>query len=109
MAMRNDRGDKVLIYDREEAQPFIDDIREMMTRAGQEKAATASVTPPNVYRGWTITRGRWPEPEWSATGPDYEAWTEGEGEWADNGRKADAATREALIAEINAWFEENAP
>jgi hypothetical protein len=44
-----------------------------------------------------------------ATGPDYDAWTEGEGEWVDNGEKADAPTRAALVIEIDAWFEENWP
>lgn len=57
------------------------------------------------YRGWTIRRGQWPEPAWRAYGPDYDAWTEGEGEWCDNGEKADADTRAALLDEIDAWFD----
>lgn len=60
-----------------------------------------------TYRGWEIHQGRWPEPAWMATGPNYDAWTEGEGEWVDNGHRADAPTREALIQEIDIWFEEN--
>jgi len=62
---------------------------------------------PDTYRGWSIEQGNWPYPEWMATGPNYDAWTEGEGEWVDNGEKADAPTRAALIAEIDEWFEEN--
>ncbi len=59
-----------------------------------------------IYRGWTISQGRWPEPAWSATGPNYDAWTD-DGSWQDNGEKADAPTREGLIAEIDAWIEEH--
>lgn len=66
------------------------------------------MTTPDTYRGWTISRGRWPEPAWSATGPDYDAWTEGEGEWCHNGHCADAPTREALLEEIDAWFDAQA-
>lgn len=63
---------------------------------------------PDIYRGWDISRGRWPEPEWMATGPNYDASYEGpEDGWVDNGEKADAPTRAELIAEIDAWFEEN--
>jgi len=61
-----------------------------------------------TYRGWTITQGRWPEPAWQATSPNYDASWEGEEDgWIDNGEKADAPTYAALIEEINAWFEEN--
>lgn len=63
---------------------------------------------PDTYRGWSVYRGRWPEPAWMATGPNYDAWTEGEGEWRDNGEKADGKTWEAVCAEIDAWFEEHA-
>ncbi len=59
------------------------------------------------YRGWTITLGRWPEPEWSATGPNYDASYEGpEDGWVDNGEKAYGRTREELLAEIDRWFDE---
>ncbi len=59
------------------------------------------------YRGWLISQGCWPEPAWMATGPNYDASYEGEEDgFVDNGEKADAPTREALIAEIDAWFEE---
>jgi hypothetical protein len=61
---------------------------------------------PDTYRGWSIYLGRWPEPAFMATGPNYDAWTEGEGEWRDNGEKADGKTWEAVCAEIDAWFEE---
>jgi hypothetical protein len=62
---------------------------------------------PDTYRGWSIYRGRWPEPAWMAYGPNYDAWTEGEGDWADNGEKTDATTWEGICAEIDIWFEEN--
>ncbi|MCW2405071.1 hypothetical protein M2336_001700 [Sphingobium sp. B1D7B] len=62
---------------------------------------------PDTYRGWSISQNRWPEPAWSAISPNYDAWTEGEGEWADNGEKAEGRAREELIAEIDAWFEEH--
>lgn len=60
------------------------------------------------YRGWHVARGRWPEPAWIAVSPNYDASYEGpEDGWVDNGERADAPTRELLIAEIDAWFEEN--
>lgn len=63
---------------------------------------------PDTYRGWTISQGRWPEPAWSAVSPNYDASWEGEEDgWVDNGEKADAPTREALIEEIDAWFDEH--
>ena len=62
----------------------------------------------DTYRGWTISQGRWPDPAWSAVSPNYDASWEGEEDgWVDNGEKADAATREALIEEIDAWFDEH--
>ncbi len=62
-----------------------------------------------THRGWTISRGRWPEPEWSATSPDYDASYEGpEDGWVSNGQSVEAATREALVEEIDAWIEEHA-
>lgn len=71
-----------------------------MTRTAQ--------TAPDKHRGWDIYRGRWPEPEWSAVSPNYDASYEGpEDGWVDNGETVSAATREELIAEIDAWFEEN--
>ncbi len=64
----------------------------------------------DTYRGWSIHYDPPPIPwrgaDWRATGPNYDAWTEGEGEWADNGEKAEAPTREALIAEIDARITE---
>src|SRR3546814_15385415 len=61
---------------------------------------------PDIYRGWTIHQGRWPEPAWSAVSPNYDACTEGEGEWADNGEQAEADTRAALLADIDAWLDD---
>lgn len=67
-----------------------------------------STTGMNVYRGWSITQGRWPEPLWMATGPTYDASYEGEEDgWVDNGEKADAETFAALTAQIDEWYEEN--
>ena len=66
-----------------------------------------STTPFDTYRGWTISQGRWPAPAWSAVGPGYDAWTDDFGEWADNGESADGSTRDELIANIDAWFEEH--
>lgn len=67
----------------------------------------------DTYRGWTISYDPPPIPirdfDWRATGPNYDASYEGaEDGWVDNGEKASAPTREALIAEIDAWFEEHA-
>lgn len=62
----------------------------------------------DTYRGWSIWQGRWPEPAWSATGPDYDASWEGEEDgWVASGGHVDAPTRPALIAEIDAWIEEH--
>ena len=61
---------------------------------------------PDTYRGWEIHQGRWPEPAWSAFSPNYDASYEGpEDGWVDNGEKAEADTRAALLDEIDAWFE----
>ncbi len=71
-------------------------------------AEAMSLAGVDIHRGWTITQGRWPEPAWSATSPNYDASYEGpEDGWVDNGEKADAPAREALIEEIDAWFEEH--
>lgn len=73
-----------------------------------EKLADA-VERAGTYRGWNIRQGRWPEPAWMAFSPDYGASYEGpEDGWVDNGEKADAPTRDALILEIGAWFEDRA-
>lgn len=62
----------------------------------------------DTYRGWTISQNRWPEPAWTATSPNYDASWEGEEDgWVDNGEKAGGRTREELIEEIDAWFEEH--
>lgn len=66
--------------------------------------AVASDIARRTYRGWLIEAGDfW----WQATGPNYDACTEGEGEWVDNGHKVEAPTRSALIEEIDAWIEEH--
>lgn len=63
---------------------------------------TKAVTEPRTYRGWDIRRGRWPEPQWMALHPNYDASWEGEEDgWVDNGLKADAPTYEALCDEID--------
>lgn len=65
---------------------------------------------PDTYRGWSISHERPPIPttafDWQATGPNYDAWGDSEG-WHDNGQKVHAATREALIEEIDAFIEEH--
>lgn len=49
------------------------------------------------YRGWKVYRGRWPEPQWLAVHPDYDASYEGpEDGWVDNGLKAHGDTYEDL-------------
>lgn len=74
---------------------------------------TKAVAPAaDTYRGWTISYDPPPIPirdfDWRATGPNYDASYEGaEDGWVDNGEKASATTRGALIAEIDAWFEEH--
>jgi hypothetical protein len=72
-----------------------------------EAASLAGERLPDFYRGWTIEPPHWPKP-WTATGPNYDAWTGDEegGGWSDNGHKADAPTREALIEEIDIRIEE---
>lgn len=81
---------------------------EEFVRAGGLTPMT-NVPARDEYRGWTINQGRWPEPAWMATSPNYDASYEGEEDgFVDNGEKADAPTREALLAEIDAWFEEQA-
>lgn len=76
--------------------------------AASQLRATEAVTPKDTYRGWEIWCGRWPEPEWSATSPNYDASYEGpEDGWVDNGESATGSTREELIENIDAWFEEN--
>ncbi len=62
---------------------------------------------PDTYRGWKVYQGRWPEPNYLAYSPDYDAWADGEDGWQDNGEKADGATWDAVCAEIDNWFEEN--
>jgi hypothetical protein len=73
-------------------------------------AAQVLAAPParDTYRGWDIWQGRWPEPAWSATGPNYDASYEGpEDGWVASGGSAYAATRADLIEEIDIWIEEH--
>jgi hypothetical protein len=74
------------------------------------------VSAPETHRGWRITCDPPPIPvrdyDWRAHHPDYDASWEGEEDgWVDNGLKVNAATRDALIAEIDAaqdeWEETN--
>jgi hypothetical protein len=58
------------------------------------------------HRGWSIT---WDYGFYTGTGPNYDASYEGEEDgWVDNGHRVTARTRDALISEIDAWFEEQA-
>lgn len=73
-------------------------------------ASAQRVGCPDTYRGWTIHYDPPPIPirdfDWQATGPNYDAWTD-DGQWTDNGEKAEAPTRDALIDAIDDWFEEH--
>lgn len=82
---------------------------------GDHAAAMAAVAPKPVnrsdistdtYREWSIT---WDYGHFTATGPDYDASWEGEEDgWVDNGHRVSARTRDALIEEIDAWFDNEA-
>lgn len=66
------------------------------------KAVTLAAT--DHHRGWAVT---WDYGFYTATGPNYDASWEGEEDgWVDNGHRVTARTREALIEEVDAWFEE---
>lgn len=61
------------------------------------------------YRGWCIYRGSWPEPEWFALHPEYDASYEGEEDgWVDNGLSAHGDTYENLCIEIDEKEDERA-
>ena len=63
----------------------------------------------DTYRGWSISCDCWPAPPWSAISPNYDASYEGpEDGWVDNGECVTAYSRELLLKEIDAWFEEHA-
>jgi len=51
-----------------------------------------------TYKGWAIEPGY---VGYTGTHPDYEAWTEGEGEWADNGLSVHGMTVDEVKAEID--------
>jgi hypothetical protein len=64
------------------------------------------------YRGWLVSYDPKPIPirdfDWTATGPDFDASWEGEEDgYVSSGGQVSAATRDELITEIDAWFEEN--
>lgn len=66
---------------------------------------------PDTYRGWSIYYDPPPIPirdfDWRAISPNYDASYEGpEDGWEDNGEKAYGRTRDELIKEIDAWFDE---
>jgi len=50
------------------------------------------------YRGWKISADYI---GYTATHDNYEAWTEGEGEWADNGLSVHGMTVAEVKAEID--------
>ena len=67
---------------------------------------------PDTYRGWKVgydgqnlrQGGRC----WLATSPDYgPLWEDNEKRWASTGEALEAATREELIAAIDAWILKN--
>lgn len=71
-------------------------------------ARVTEVVAPKAYRGWSVSQGRWPEPNWLASHPDYDASYEGpEDGWVGNGLSASADTYEALCGEIDAIMEEH--
>jgi len=57
------------------------------------------------YRGWSISADYM---GYSATHENYEAWTEGEGEWADNGLSVHGMTVAEVKAEIDEKEDERA-
>lgn len=60
------------------------------------------------YRGFKITPGFYPEPNWFATHPDYDASYEGpEDGWVDNGLFTYADTLEDLRHEVDAIIDEH--
>lgn len=62
---------------------------------------------PDTYRGWSISFDYPPIPcrdfDWSGTHPDYDGADD-----ANDSRAVHGHTREAVIAAIDAWFEEQA-
>jgi len=66
----------------------------------------------DTYRGWAISYDPPPIPirsfDWTATGPDFDADYQGEEDgFVGNGQQVSAGSRDALIVEVDAWFEEN--
>lgn len=71
----------------------------------------SELTVADTYRGWAIHYDPPPIPirsfDWTATGPDFDADYQGEEDgFVGNGQQVSAPTRDALVAEIDAWFEE---
>lgn len=68
---------------------------------------TKPVTP-TEYRGWHISAGRWPEPVFIATHPDYDASYEGEEDgWCGNGLTTCANDYASLCIEVDCIMEEH--
>ena len=60
---------------------------------------------PDTYRGWKINPFPWDY--WTSYSPDYFEWRDDKNGWVHNGNILQAATREELIAAIDAWILEN--
>lgn len=57
-----------------------------------------------THKGWSIEQCEWTG-QWRATGPDYDASTDGpEGDWIDNGERVEAPTFKAVIQEIDEFL-----
>lgn len=73
-------------------------------------AVTKAVTPPDTYRGWSISFDYPPIPcrdfDWSAISPDYDCDGDSEGFHQCAGAIVHGSTRDAVIEEIDNWFEE---
>ena len=63
---------------------------------------------PDTYRGWSISYASHPLPghpsDWIGISPDYILEWEDESGWTSSGKALNAATREELIAKIDAWI-----
>lgn len=58
------------------------------------------------YKGWTIDTDPCFGLIWTATGPNYDAWTDDEGDWTDNGEKVSAHSYKELLVEIESYIED---
>lgn len=58
-----------------------------------------------IHRGWTIEPCEFRRDYWTATGPDYDASTDGgEGDWIDNGERVEAKGFREILSEIDAFI-----